>query len=491
MVAAPGPTIGRQQVDAAVAKLRDRIGETMASTGVPGLAVGVVFDDEVIVAEGTGARTLGQPEEVDADTVFQIASLSKSLGGSVMCALVREGALAWDDPVRTGSPELALADPWVSEHVTFADLFSHRSGLPEHAGDLLEDLGYGRDAVLERLRLYPLAPFRASYGYTNFGLTAAGVAGAARAGMTWEDASEALLYKPLGMASTSSTHAGFAARLNRVAGHVRRDGSWMVTPQPRQPDGQSPAGGVSSSVNDLLHWLAMMIRGGTAVGGYVGDPGALAQSWLPHAIANPPDGPTGRAGFYGLGLNVGYDDGGRVRLGHSGAFALGAGTAMTFFPAERIGAVVLTNGEPTGLAEATVESFFDDVFLGEQRNDWLAVIGPFFDRLIHPAPKKDFAPPGSVAAGPDERYIGTYDNDLYGPLEVTPRPGGGLELTVGPDGQAYPLHPNDGDELWWQFAGENAGPPAAATFAVDAGGRATSVTLDHFDEEGLGTFTRC
>ena len=475
-----------------MAKLLDRIGESMASTGVPGLAVGVVFDDDVSLAQGFGLRALGRDGAVDADTVFQIASLSKSLAGTVMCALVREEAFDWDDPVRTGSPQFTLSDPWVSDHVTFADLFSHRSGLPEHAGDLLEDLGYGRDTVLERLRLYGLAPFRASYGYTNFGLTAAGVAGAARAGMTWEGASEALLYKPLGMACTSSTYADFTARPNRVTGHVRRDGSWAVTPQPRQPDGQSPAGGVSSSVNDLLRWLAMMLRGGATDGGYVVDPGALAQSWLPHAVSNLPNGPAGRASFYGLGLNVAYDEAGRVRLGHSGAFALGAGTAMAFLPAERIGIVVLTNGEPTGLAEAMVESFYDDLFLGTQRNDWLAVIGPYFDRLIHPAPKKDFASASceEAAAGPEERYTGTYANDLYGPLEVTPQLGGGLQITVGPDRQTYPLHPHDGDEMWWQFAGENAGPPAAATFIVDAGGRATAVTLDHFDEEGLGTFTR-
>lgn len=483
-------TIRRDQVETAVAKLRDRICETMARTGVPGLAVGVVFDDEVRLAEGFGCRALGADGDVDADTVFQVASLSKSLAGSVMCALAGKEAFSWDDPVRTGSPELTLSDPWVSDHVTFADLFSHRSGLPEHAGDLLEDLGFGRDAVFDRLRLYPLAPFRASYGYTNFGLAAAGVIGASRAGLTWEGASEALVYRPLGMASTSSTHAGFTARANRATGHVRRDGNWMVTPQLRQPDGQSPAGGASSSVNDMLLWLATMIRGGTTEAGQVVDSGLLAKSWLPHAIANPPDSPTGRAGFYGLGLNVAYDGGGRLRLGHSGAFALGAGTAMAFFPAERIGIVVLTNGEPTGLAEATVESFFDDVFFGAQRDDWLSVIGPYFDRLIHPAPKKDFAPAGTGESGPEERYIGTYDNELYGPLEVTPQPGAGLQITLGPAGQTYPLHPHAGDEMWWQFAGENAGPPSSASFVVGAGGHAVSVTLDHFDGEGLGTFTR-
>ena len=486
------PTISRDAVRNAVAKLPDRISETLGATGVPGLAVGVLFDDEVMLTEGFGVRSLEGDECIDGDTVFQIASLSKSVAASVMAALVGQKAFAWDNPVHTGNPDFALSDPWVSEHVTYADLFSHRSGLPDHAGDLLEDLGFNRDTVLERLRLYPLAPFRASYAYTNFGLTAAAVAAAARAGMTWEDASDALLYKPLGMARTSSTYAGFLAQDNRARGHVQSDGKWIVTPQPRQPDAQSPAGGVSSTVNDLLQWLATMLRVAATGASEVVNTDALAECWKPHAVSNPADGPTDRAGFYGLGFNVGYDEAGRVRLGHSGAFALGAGTATTFFPAERIGIVVLTNSEPTGVAEATVESFYDDLFYGTQRKDWLAFAAPYFHRMIHPAPKKDYTqPPGGAApAGSEERYLGGYHNALYGFLDVEHRPGGGLQITFGPERQTYPLQPYDGAEMWWQFAGENAGAPASATFAVDRAGWATSVTLAQFDADGVGTFTR-
>jgi CubicO group peptidase (beta-lactamase class C family) len=474
-----------------VAKLVDRTGATMASSGLPGLALGVVFDGDVIAALGFGVRTVGQSGAVDAETVFQLASLSKSVGASVMAALIREKAFAWDDPVRTGNPDFALCDPWVSEHVTYADLFSHRSGLPDHAGDLLEDLGESRATVIERLRLYPLSPFRSSYGYTNFGLTAAAVAGAARAGTTWEDASRELLYEPLGMTSSSSTYADFVSRPNRASGHVRQDGTWIVTPQPRQPDAQTPAGGVSSSVNDMVRWLCMELQGGSAQGRPVVDADALAQTWRPHSLARVPADPTDRPGFYGLGLNVGYDDAGRLRLGHSGAFALGAGTAMTFFPAERIGIVVLTNGQPTGIAEAMVESFYDDVFRDTQTENWLSVIGPYFERMMNPLPKADFAHPRAGSApGSDERYVGTYTNELYGPLEVAAVRRGGLQISIGPMRQTYQLHPHDGDQMWWQFAGENAGPPAAATFAVGTGGHASAITLDHFDDEGLGTFSR-
>lgn len=486
------PTVERAQVAAAVDRLRDQTGEAMDGSGVPGLALGVLFDGEVIAAEGFGVRALGDEAAVDADTVFQLASVSKSLAGSVMAAFIREKALAWDDPVRTGDPDFALSDRWVTEHVTFADLFSHRSGLPKHAGDLLEDIGHSRETVLERLRLYPLGPFRTSHAYGNFGLTAGAVAAAARSGITWEDASRQLLYEPLGMSATSSTYADFVSRTNRAVGHVRPHGTWMVTPRPRQPDAQSPAGGVSSTVNDLLRWLQMEIEGGVASGTSIVDADALAQTWLPQVISSFPDRPTDRCGFYGLGLNVAYDDGGRLRLGHSGAFALGAGTAMTYVPAERIGAVVLTNGQPTGVAEALVETLFDDLFCGGQRQDWLAVIGKYFEDIMQASPKKDFdrRPNDAGEPGPDERYVGTYDNALYGPVEIGTAPGGVLQLTVGPARQTYPLNPYDGDEMWWQFAGENAGPPAAATFSGGSGGGAERLILDILDDDGLGTFTR-
>lgn len=165
---------------------------------------------------------------------------------------------------------------------------------------------------------------------------------------------------------------------------------------------------------------------------------------------------------------------------------------MTYFPADRIGVVVLTNGQPTRVAEAMIETFYDDLFHGGQRQDWLAVIGDYFENMMHPTPKKDFGqrPHDAVDPRPDERYLGTYGNALYGPVEIGPAPGGGLQLTVGPERQTYPLKPYNGDEMWWQFAGENSGPPAAATFSGGTDGAAERLTLDILDDEGLGTFTR-
>ncbi|MFD2122487.1 serine hydrolase [Streptomyces cirratus] len=136
----------------------------------PGVSVAVVHNDKVIHLKGFGVRKTGEPATVGPDTRLpgRLPLQAHLLHRRRRCP---QGPAQWDDHVPL--PGFALKDPWVTDHVTTADLFSHRSGLPDHAGDLLEDLGYDRTYILDHLRLEPLTPFRASYAYTNFGLTAA------------------------------------------------------------------------------------------------------------------------------------------------------------------------------------------------------------------------------------------------------------------------------------------------------------------------------
>ena len=135
---------------------------------MPGAAVAVVAGDGAVYVRCFGVREVGRPEKVDKDTVFQLASISKSFTATMLAALVTEREMGWDDPVEKYWPGFALWDPWVSRHVTFRDLMAHRSGLPAYAGDELEQFGYGRREILRRLRyLEPVAGFRAAYAYQN------------------------------------------------------------------------------------------------------------------------------------------------------------------------------------------------------------------------------------------------------------------------------------------------------------------------------------
>jgi CubicO group peptidase (beta-lactamase class C family) len=170
-------TISRDQVTAALPWLEEMINKVIRNGEVPGLSIAVVHGDEVVYLKGFGVREAGKPDTVGADTVFQIASLSKAISSTVVAALVSEGGTSWDAKIASLDPSFRLADPYPTSEVTIRDLFSHRSGLPGTAGDDLEDIGYDRAEILRRLRFVPASSsFRAGYSYSNFGLTEGAVA---------------------------------------------------------------------------------------------------------------------------------------------------------------------------------------------------------------------------------------------------------------------------------------------------------------------------
>jgi len=280
----------------------DRIvAEAMRKTGAPGMSVAVVSRDRVVYLKGFGVRRAGGAERVDADTVFALASLSKPLATTVVAGLVGDGVVSFDDKIIRHLPGFAMSDPWITKEITLRDMFCHRSGLPDHGGDLLEDIGYGRDEILRRLRFVkPAGSFRASYAYTNYGFTAAAVAAAKAAGQSWEELSADRLFRRIGMSSTTSRQAEFMARVNRASGHRSRDGRWVVGEQ-REPDAQSPAGGASSSARDMAAWLRLQLARGMFDGREVVAGAALDETHRPQIATEAVDPATAAAPFYGLG----------------------------------------------------------------------------------------------------------------------------------------------------------------------------------------------
>ena len=168
-----------EQVKAATTELEKLTENEMRMTGIPGIAIAVVFKDQVVFAKGFGVREVGGVSPVDADTVFQLASVSKPIGSTVIAALVGEGLLSWDSRISDLDPGFEMHDAWVTREITVRDFYCHRSGLPDHAGDLLEDLGFTREEILRRLRYQkPNTSFRSGYAYTNFGMTEGAIAAA-------------------------------------------------------------------------------------------------------------------------------------------------------------------------------------------------------------------------------------------------------------------------------------------------------------------------
>ena len=489
---APGVT--PERVRAALAQLDDLVGETLARTKVPGMAVAVVHGDETPYLKGFGTREAGKDAPVDVDTVFQLASMSKPIASTIVAGVVGDGTVTWDGHLADLLPTFQMFDSWVTAQVTVRDMFCHRSGLPDHGGDLLEDLGYDRAQVLHRLRfMEPSSSFRSAYAYTNFGPTAAAVAVAAVAKTVWEDLAASRLYEPLGMTRTSSRFAGFMAKRNRAVGHMLVDGVWTHKEQ-RDPDAQSPAGGVSSTVRDLARWMRLQLGAGTFEGQEIIAAAALGETHRPQIVSNPAKDPAkDLTGFYGLGWGVGYTDDGGVRISHSGAFALGAGTAVYCYPGSGLGITVLTNASPVGAAENVALSFLDIAEHGEITRDWPTLLTGAFAQMNAPTygTKVDYTkPPGAATASLlATAYTGSFGNDLYGDITIE-KAGGGLALRAGPALRAFPLTHYDRDVFWYQPVGENAYGPSGVTFTIGADGKAERVTIENLDKDGQGTFVR-
>jgi CubicO group peptidase (beta-lactamase class C family) len=481
------------RIDDAISKVDGLAGDIMKSSGIPGMAVAIVHGGKTVYVKGFGVRDVskgdGQDNKVDADTVFQLASVSKSVGATVVAHEVTDSVIGWDTPVVSKLPWFALSDPYVTSNVTIADLYSHRSGLPDHAGDRLEDLGYDRHQVIERLRSLPLAPFRISYAYTNFGVTAAAEATAAAAGKSWEDLSDEVLYRPLGMSSTSSRFTEFMARPNHAVSHVKAGDKWEPHFQ-RDPDPQTPAGGVSSSVNDMARWLTMVMANGVYNGQRITSPEALLPASTPQVISVPAASPKARAGLYGHGFNVSVTSSGRTEYSHSGGFSSGTATNFAVLPSEDIGIIVLTNAAPYGAPETLTAEFMDLVQYGQVREDWAALynhaLGPMNNpegSLVGKQPPANPAP-----ARPLTDYLGVYASDYWGPAIVTERDGA-LQLVMGPKNQTVTLTHWDGDTFTFPLTNENA-PPGTISKVVFSGFPGPALNLEYFDSDKLGTFTR-
>src|SRR5439155_18854270 len=172
---------------------------------VPGVAIAVVKDGEVVLARGYGVCVIGTEHKVTKDAVFTIASCTKSVLSACVGMLVEEGKLAWDDPVVKHLPRFELANQYLTEHVTLRDLLCHLTGL--RRADLLGDgTGFDADEILGRLKLLePIAELRTQLIYNNhMYYSVLGAVVTRVTGQPWEQFIAERVFRPLDMKSTTA-----------------------------------------------------------------------------------------------------------------------------------------------------------------------------------------------------------------------------------------------------------------------------------------------
>jgi CubicO group peptidase (beta-lactamase class C family) len=434
---APVPASAQARLPAPVAAYVER---SIAAAHMPGAAIAVVRIGEPAIAQGFGVRRLGRPERVDADTLFDIASLTKSFTAAAAGTLVDEGRVAWDDPVTRWLPQLQFADAWLTHNVTLADLLSHRTGL-QSANTAWYLTGIGRAELLRRVRhLEAAAPFRTEQVYNNALYVVAGEALAAAAGTSFETLVRDRLIAPLGMAATRVGERP-AESGNLASPHAVMDG--RHAPVAQDYSEAAAAGGIDSTARDMTRWLRFQLGDGSFEGRRILAADTLRAMHEPWVLirTNPAMRAARQVRFfagYGLGWNV-MDYRGETLIWHSGN-ANGMPSYMALLPGRGIGIVVMLNSWIAPFLHGDIASRILDHYLGLETRDYAAETLAA-TRAAEARAAAAPSPPALPASPPLDlaAYAGRYVSDLYGPILVR-READGLALKLG-DGEEADLRP--------------------------------------------------
>ena len=162
---------------------------------VPGVAVAIIKDGEIVHSQGYGLRNVAEGLQVTPETLFPIASCTKAFTSTSMALLADEGKLDWDTPVKEYIPSFKLYDSFATERLTPRDLVTHRSGLPRH--DLMwYHSTYTRKELFDRLQyLEPSKDLRTLWQYQNLMYMAAGYLVGELSGQSWEEFAQKRIFR--------------------------------------------------------------------------------------------------------------------------------------------------------------------------------------------------------------------------------------------------------------------------------------------------------
>jgi beta-lactamase class C len=367
-----GATLPRNAGLNVVAEMSFWLDSIEASGQVAGLAVAVVQDDQVLLQRGVGYADAATGQSVTPDTVFRLASLSKSFATTLAAQLVDSGFISWDSRIGGILPTFALKDASAAERLSVRDILSHRVGLPHNSYDHLLEQDEPYPLLVDRLReIDPICGVGDCYSYQNVAFSLMGDVTYAVTGDFFYHQVEKRIFHPLGMRTATYGRDALEASPNWARPHSRAGRRWIPF-QPRENYYHvAPAAGVNASIKDMSQYLIAHMGG---------RPDVLAPELLDtvhKAVVPTPTEMTSapwrrgrlRDAHYALGWRV-FDYAGEPLVFHAGAVQ-GYRGVIAFLPQRRFGLVMLWNCEtalPTGLLPMAL-----DRYLGLPAVDWAGV----------------------------------------------------------------------------------------------------------------------
>ncbi len=463
------------------ANLDEFVRSAMKQYNVPGVAIAVVDGDSVSV-RGYGVRNVESGGGVDGDTIFMIASNTKSFTAALLATFVDQHKLNWDDRVMNYMPEFVLKDSYATRNCTARDLLAHRTGLPAFTGDNLEAFGFDRTEIMRRIRfIEPACTFREKAGYSNPGFFAAGMLAGKLGGDTYEHLIQKRLFAPLEMTRSGVTTRSRLDK-NCADGHMPSSdgGSRVIAWDDADPLG--PAGEITSTARDMANWVRMLLNDGSFNGKQVVTAESVHEMHKPAMVEEPSFAELApindHCGFsYGLGWGI-YQYQGHQIVEKGGARA-GMRSLVTLIPDKKVGVVVLANQNLTVVPEA-VRAYLMDKMVAPAGYDVQADIEKSHLKIKEVFGQK----PAEIAAGVKPsltlaRYAGDYENELYGTIKVI-ESGGKLIWQGGPFKVTGALTPVGYDTFSLSWPAGRITLPEDVTFMLGSDGIPVSLTTESF-----------
>jgi CubicO group peptidase (beta-lactamase class C family) len=407
---------------------------TIARYHLPGIAVGVIENGQVVYTRTAGETVAGSGERITPQTLFKIASNSKAMTTALLGRLVDQGKLRWDDPVTKYLPQFRMHDPWVTANLRVADLLTHSSGLPEGGGDLMlwpEPNAFTRADIIHALRyIEPGYSFRSQYQYDNLLYVVAGEVAAAAGGAPYETLMRRDVFAPLGLDRCQVGRWNRDSVGNVAQPHYRHDGRNV----PMHEDGatipaltSAPAGGIRCDLTDMLAWARNWL---------VPTPAQL--QWLswpqrttlqaPHMLipvsSQRRHWDNTHVMAYGYGWRMADVDG-TWAVWHTGTLA-GMYSMLALLPDRQSGFVFMINGEAEDARTVLGEVLMKHLTAPRDRRG-VAWYADALDQQAKQRPAATAAPDTAAqrpaTAAELAKWIGQYRDPWFGDISLCPRDG--------------------------------------------------------------------
>jgi len=240
---------------------REYVEKELKIHNIPGMAIGVIKDDKIILSEGYGVADVENKSKIDSDSLFGIASCTKSFTAALIAMLVDQGKLDFDTPIREYLPDFRMYDEYATRECTIRDMLNHRTGIPGHDSLYTDEID--RAELFKRIRyIEPNAPLRTVTQYNNVIYTLAGHIAERVSGLKWDDMIRDWIFKPLGM-NNSNTSISELRKSNNIAephwrqedGSIKKIKNWSVSPG-------EPCAAINSCITDMMKWIQFHLNMG-------------------------------------------------------------------------------------------------------------------------------------------------------------------------------------------------------------------------------------